>query len=519
MTMARNRTIPSTERFGSPRSKARAPLAAAALLIGAWLWLYRPVLSWLTMIYPRDDFRVNLIALVAAALLVAARARAGAWPGFSARPAWRPLPLALAAVGSVAYLLVERFLDVNILSAALFGLSTYGLLGLWLPPRAWWAGWPAVLLIVGTLPFGAHLQVFVGLPVRVATADLVAHALGAAGIAATSRDAILTLERSVARVDLPCSGVQGLWTGGLFFLAATWLDGRRIGVRWLGAAIVTGALLLVGNAGRVLALVVIGDVLDAPAFARLAHVPLGVLAFAAACATGAWLLRWVPRAGGAPDGDHGRVPTTPAAPRILALAGAVCVLALAYQPRPASALAPPLPEALWPTRLATTADPLTPEEQAWLARDGAERAERVRFAWPAPDGAITGSATVIASATWRAQHLPERCLEVYGLRLASVRSMAIAADFPLRVVALGDPGLGQPTRSAVYWFQSATRLTDDYAVRIAADLAPRPERWVLVALLFDGATDPASAPVAELAQALRVAIAASLKQPTSGGSS
>jgi len=511
------------------RRAARADRAALALLVMAWAWLYHPVFAWLAMIYPRDDFRVNLFALLAASALVAARARSGDWRGLALRPSWRASPLVVALGGACAYLASERLLDINILSAGLFVLSTYGLLGLWLPAAAWRAGWPAALLVAGTLPFGAHMQVFVGLPVRVATADAVARALAAAGVAAASTDAILTLERSVARVDLPCSGVQSLWTGGLFLLGATWLEHRRIGWRWLAVAAATALLLLAGNASRVLGLVVIGDVLGAPEMARLAHAPLGVLAFGAACAAAMWLLRCVPRldatAAGAIATSTTAAPThAPAGDRraghrTVALAGAVVVLALLYRPRPTAPAPLALPDDLWPRSLAVTPDPLSADEEAWLARDGAERAERIRFVWPEGSATLSGSATVVASATWRAQHLPERCLEVYGLRLASVRTAQVADGFPVRVVALSAAGAGQASRTAVYWFQSATRLTDDYATRIAADLAPKRERWVLVALLFDADVDPASSAARSLASALRASIARSLASSTHGGPS
>jgi exosortase O len=119
------------------------------------------------------------------------------------------------------YLVVERYLDINTLSACLFGLATYGLLGLWPEPRHWRQGLPAALLLIGALPFGEHMQTFVGFPMRILTAAIVRDGLAAAGVASVGLDTILVLENGVSQVDLPCSGVRSLWTGGLFLIAAT----------------------------------------------------------------------------------------------------------------------------------------------------------------------------------------------------------------------------------------------------------------------------------------------------------
>jgi len=91
-----------------------------------------------------------------------------------------------------------------------------------------------------------------------------------------------------------------------------------------------------------------------------------------------------------------------------------------------------------------------------------------------------------------------------------VRAAELVAGHPARVVALGDPALGQPARTALYWFQSPSRITGDYATRIAADLSPDKARWAMVAVLFDTAADPASPAVRALAAALREAVHAIL---------
>ena len=149
----------------------------------------------------------------------------------------------------------------------------------------------AALLLIGALPFGEHMQTFIGYPVRILTAGLVGDGLAALGVHSIGIDTILVFENGISQVDLPCSGVKSLWTGGLFLLAVTWIEGRPFNLRWLWVALVFAFLLLVNNLIRVAALVFIGQVMEWRLLAEMIHIPLGVLGFAIACAAAVWLLR------------------------------------------------------------------------------------------------------------------------------------------------------------------------------------------------------------------------------------
>lgn len=472
-----------------------------ALVAGLWLWLYRPVFDYLSIIFTREDFRTNQIVLILVAGLIAYQLRAQrVRPRLDMPPHWFSPAVVLALGGSVLFVLIERFLDVNTLSASVFGLATYGLLGLWMRPRAWRKGLPAALLVVGVLPFGEHMQTFIGYPMRILTASIVRDGLSAFGVPSIGVDTILVLENGVSQVDLPCSGVKSLWTGALFLIAATWIQNRAINLRWFGIAMVFGVLLFFANLARIGTLVVVGQVLGSRLAAEMLHVPLGVLGFVAACAAGVVMLRWVPALS-----EHGALEwPSPAQPRWLApvLAIGLAALTLAYAPRPVSGMTLATQEWSWPADLAIQSMPLEPDELAWFARDSAEAAERYRFTWRG----ITGSMILITSTTWRAHHRPERCFEVYGLALDDSSTLLVGPDFPVRSVALSKRGTAQ-TWSAAYWFQSGARVTDDYGTRIADDLALRPNRWVLVSILFDQKQDPQAAEVVSFYHALRATVA------------
>jgi len=509
-----------------------ARVGANAVIIGLWLWLFRPVFDYLAIIFSREDFRTNQLLLIGVILLIAAQVRKGRLrPRLDAAPHLFYPALILVIGGSALYLAVERFLDINTLSASLFGLASYGLLGLWMEPRRWRQGLPAALLLIGVLPFGEHMQTFVGYPMRILTAALVRDGLAAAGVSSISIDTILVLENGVSHIDLPCSGVKSLWTGMLFLIAVTWIDRHAFNHRWLLTALVFSGLLFATNLARVGALVIVGQVAGWRLVAEMLHVPLGVLGFIAACAAAVALLRWqrptgqdaantthnsntIPNTTDVDEpcnGDPARFgDTSPVTVRPVwlapALAMTILLMVFAYTPRPHTGLTQTAPAWAFPAGLVTEPMPLKPDEIDWLTRGGAESADRRRFEWRG----ITGSMILITSQTWRAQHRPERCFEVYGLSLDDSRTYLIAPDFPLRFVSLSY-GTGRASLSATYWFQSVDHTTDDYATRIWADLAPERDRWVLVTILFDGVYNPSTANLQAFYSALHDGVAHSIE--------
>jgi exosortase O len=486
------------------------PVLTAVGLAGLWLWLYRAVYGYLGTIFTREEFRTNQVVLVGVLALLVSQARKnrpapGLLSGLNAYPQLHPPALALALVGSALYLLVERFLDVNTFSATLFGLASYGMLGLWMQPARWRQGLPAALLLVGALPFGEHMQTFVGYPVRLLTAAIVRDGLAAAGVQSVGIDTILVFENGISQVDLPCSGVKSLWTGGLFFLAATWIDRRSLSLRWGIAALGFAILLLAANLGRVAVLVTVGQVAGWRLLAEMLHVPLGILGFTGACALSLLLLRRCGQAGLAAGAALPPVER----PRWLApaLGGAIALMALLYSGRPEAALPAAQPAWQFPPGLATEPWPLSEGERDWLLEAGVQAAERRRFAWRGQRGSLL----LVTSASWRAHHRPERCFQVYGLAVNEAHTGLAGPGFPVRLLSLGAatrPGAGnrQDLLAAAYWLQSADQTTDDYAARIWADLAPERQQWVLVTVLFDTPLDAGSADARALYLALHQAV-------------
>ena len=465
------------------------------LIWAAWGWLFRPIFPYLQYIFTKNDFRTNQVLLLLIVGLIGHQVyeRGLDVEGWGTRNVQvRRWPLFVAIGSAIVFLLIERFLAVNTLSAAFFALGGYGLLGLWISPTRWRHGLPAALLIVGTLPFSHHMQTFIGYPMRIATAAIVRDGLSIAGIGHVGIDTILILENGISHIDLPCSGVQSLWTGIMFLLAATWLEGKKVANGWWLVASALLILLFVSNLARVAILTITGSVYGWTLFAEMLHVPLGVFGFVLACAAALWLLRWVPsHSQEAPSPSRFAKPQREglgenASIRAILIAALFIGLSFIHTKR---ALAIPIhtaPERNFGETIQTENLPLKPYEEEMLTRDGAESAERLTF----QSGNLTGSMIIITSSTWRAHHSPERCFEVYGLAIDKSFTHLVDPTFPIRLVTLGEG-----TYTANYWFQSAETTTDDYATRIWDDLQRERDRWVLVSMIFDGEVDVNSAEV------------------------
>lgn len=487
--------------------------ATNGVILLLWLWLYSALFPYLKIIFSAENFRTNQVLLVAIIALIFMRVRS---EGVQLRlsrppqPVW--LPLTLALTGSLAYLLTERYLDVNTLATSLAGMASYGLLGLWMPARRWREGLPALLLLVGTLPFGDHLQTFVGYPMRIATAAIVGDGFHALGAPSLGIDTILVFENSVAQIDVPCSGVKSLWTGGLFFIAASWIERRPLNRRWLSVALLFGLLLFAANVARVGTLVAVGQLLHAPLAAEMLHVPLGVLGFILACAVAVWLLRLGSESRNRPDeAEPARSPVTTtvhrASPRLaLILIITITAMALLYTPRQPGGLGGQAPSWRFPTQWHTEPAPLGERAEAWLKEDGAESAERLRFEW----NGLSGSLLLITSRSWRAHHRPERCFEVYGLSVVDSGTHLVNGNLPVRMISLRE-GHDVDHYTATYWLQSAQMTTDDFGTRMWSDLSLRPRRWTLVSVLFDDTLDPNAPQVVAFYEALHDTVQAALE--------
>ena len=376
------------------------------LLLTCWLWLFAPIFPYLHVIFSRQDFRTNQIVLLGILILFGLQLRRQSSKITLDAPLnLYKLPLSLLLACAVLFWLSERWLDINVLSATLFVLGSYGLAGLWLNPARWRSGLPVALLLAGTLPINSHIQTFVGYPLRIGTAAIVRDGLAQFGVGSVGIDTIMVLENGMTHVDAPCSGVNSLWTGGMFLLVATWLEGKRLSWRWVSLALLLFGSLVLANVLRVAVLVVTGTVWHLPVVADMLHLPIGMLGFAGCCALALLLLRRLPEQG--PAIRPVQLSATPLRkPLALGLPALCAVLALTYQSSVRETTLQPAPAWPFAAQFQTTPNPLAGESWRWLEQDGAKAAERLTFSY----GDLSGSLLFVVSDNWHAHHNPRTLL-------------------------------------------------------------------------------------------------------------
>ena len=461
-----------------PDTSAWKGMVSTCLLVATWLCVNIPSLQWLFHSFKQaSHFNLILISLAIAVLLVQAvrHHRVEIYTTLTLRP----YPLLLMLGSAVSAIALQWLVDIEQISVILFALGTYGLCGLFIQPATWHKGLPAASLVACVLPFCDQFGTGLGFPVRVLTARAVEQVLSIWHIAAVSSYDIIVLENGIAHVDLPCSGLRSLWTGTLFLLGATWLEGRQIGTRWL--LVWTSSLLLqvLANMVRVLILVVITHVLKQPIYAQILHVPLGLLGFICACA-----LTWVMLQGVTKSKEPDAVKSNEQLnnPKLLQVL-LVILITLALIPQVRHPQEEPLSIASlkWPSLMVSERVPFTEAEKSFFDSASSAVSEKRRFVLDK----LSGSILLVSSTSWGSYHSPELCYVGSGLKVDRSQRKWLTPNVPARWLSLQDGKL-----SATYWFQSPGQTTDDFLSRLWSQVTRRQKTWVMVSVLFDSFKSP-----------------------------
>ena len=200
-------------------------ILSVCAIVGSWLYLNRSVLNWLAQTLQEISVFNGLMLGARGLLLLGLGVHYRHQIQFSA-PALRTVPLALMLGCGVGAIATRWLVALEQLPVVLFILDTYGMLGLCLAPATWRKGLPVGAAIACLFPFGVQFSTGVGAPARVLTAHVVEFVLKLWHVPAISTEDIILLDTGVAYVDSPCNGLKSMWTGTLFLLAATWLEGR-----------------------------------------------------------------------------------------------------------------------------------------------------------------------------------------------------------------------------------------------------------------------------------------------------
>jgi exosortase O len=471
----------SEKSFATPFEKSIAqpwfPTLNRYLLLGAWLYAHLATLTWLwRSLKSTSPSTLWLLAIGCVGVLILAVRNRHA---FAPNPVLRFWPLVMMGSAGIGAIGSRWIWDLPQVSVFLFAIGSYGLCGLFLAPIVWRRSVWLTLLIACILPFSSQAGSGLGLPLRLLTAQTVEQLLNAWQITAVSSHDVILLENGIAQVDLPCSGVKSLWTGTLLLLAATGLEQRRLGIRWLLTCALNAGLLIAANLLRVLVLVLVADVMGLPAYAQMLHLPLGVVGFIVAAGITWAVLQTVPRMTEPSPNlevreDLRSVGSSMRGQSLLLSAiVALGVLAPLHLPVPS-----PLKTFQPPAAIAAQSVALTPVEQEFFNQTENTIAQKWRFA----SGNLTGSLLVVTSQNWAAFHAPELCLVAAGIPVDRMESRQLTPAIPARWLTVQ-----RGSQSATYWLQSSRQTTDNFLSRFWDYLVHRDRTWTLVSILFDQA--------------------------------
>ena len=437
-------------------------------ILGLTLYLFSSPIEWFSRQLVSDPFNGLILLILPIVWLL--RPEAGLQ--FRA-PQYSLAPGILFFVTVISYLANENYLAVHIFSAALLIGAIYSLIGLVLPSAQWRVLFLPACLLVFVLPFGGYLDIYLGFPLRLLCADLSGELLRALGFSSLSSESIILIEEKAANVDLACSGIKGIWAGGIFYLLLGMIEAHRVSWRWFAIGVGFFSCLLAANVLRIVLLVLLGLVADFPQLAELLHACMGLLGFSVSCVL-AWAALRLTRQEVESECEgaehHGRHTSLMSA---VFIGGLLLALSL-LQPYSAGEATEPLVFSL-ATELQPADIPLTQFERDFFTSNQAS-VNKYRFNY---DG-LTGSALVVNSRYWKAQHEPHNCYLGQGYSLGYEGAWLLGNGSAVRFLQVDNA-----TRTAVYWFQSVDRITPDYSARVLSGVLEPKQTWLMISILLD----------------------------------
>lgn len=387
------------------------------------------------------------------------------------------LPSLVCILSMIFYNVSQRYLMISHIEAALFFSGMYGLSGFVVSYYNWKRNSFVLILLVLSLPFSTHLNSFIGFPLRLFEVQIVGNIYSAFTSCQFTDNTILLIENELTHIDLPCSGVKGLWAGLFFLIVLTWIEKKRLSPALILFSALFGTSLLLGNIVRISGLVFFHSIIEKPELASQLHVPLGLVLFAIPC-TGVLLLfkhtNFIPdcKINTYSEFDTQRLPV-----KLLMICALVLVMC-SFLPTPLKVsdsefhlTIPALPPECNAEKMSLSA-----KEKIFFHSLDNTIAQKYHFDFHS----LQGSLLLISSPYRRAHHNPMDCLQGNGHRLNRIETLKLGKDFYVRYVTLNDD-----ETTATYWFQSPTLSTPELAGRIWYDLTGREKKWLLVSIVFE----------------------------------
>jgi len=497
-----NRPLPHTTRMGRVSQALWINIILSALMFVFIVLLFHPVFEWAWHQVARQDRQYHILVSILFIGLCAFRLYQEKRTLHFARPNTCATLLVFAVCA--AYLFNQLYLQLNAVSVALFLLFCFALLGHFVSATAWRSCLQPMLLAMLVLPFEGYLDIFLGFPMRLLSAEVAAGVLHGLNITTVSTDTVLLIDNRAAIVDIDCSGIKGFWLGSVFFCAITWIERYRLNPRWFLIAALALCLLFAGNVVRIVALVVLDLVLNRAALAQLLHESLGLISFAAVLFLSWQLLRLfgsrheharriARNEAKQGHGTSGLSVTTGILSVVLLAFGLVQSTHVESAQKSTKSVGA---ESVWNIEFASerfTAQALNSIEQKFYTDNGA-KAFKFTGSVESLSREYEASVLVVFSSHWKSQHIPEHCYVAQGYGIVSSQVLklgesAVPEHASFRQLQLVKNRSESPVTQSFtsdYWFQSANATTVNYSRRVLSQIANPGVPWAMVSVLWHG---------------------------------
>lgn len=430
-----------------------------------WLFISAPYLLWFFNFLPLHfDLLHGFVALLVLALAIHKLRNKKPNP---LSKTMHPLAVVFCLVGLAGILFIRTQASIRIFgfSSALFLL--YGLLNPLMGDRTWKQGIFPFILLLMTLPFGRHFDVFVGYPLRMAMVSMVNTSLSPFFPDMESYQGILVMENRASFVDMDCSGLRGLWVSWLIFLTLSWLEGIGRKLSWFLAFLLFSTWILLGNFIRIFLLIMIHTVWDKPEFDSLIHQSISLFFLLSACY---FAFIWLRR-------RKTEVPVVSLEERkmsaLMPLVLVSCMMVLVtFTPvsttrkaehQDLSSLIKGLEEAGWQEKA------LSPIEIQVFSR---EAVQSLKFEKDSLE------VIFVFDGDWNSQHKPELCYESAGIRLKEFSTHLLFPGLSIREILFEN----QKAR-AWYWFQQGDLCTSDFGEKVWTQVRGGNQKWTMISIL------------------------------------
>jgi len=485
---------------------SRKEIIIGIVIIVCWLVLFYRSIGWFgqTLISNYSLTNLVLLGLILFALAKTINRQQAAGLHFK----FRYLPFLLLLFSIPLYYYIENRIYINILSAVVCFLSAYGLAGFFIPVSAWRKGIIPGILLILTLPFGTHLDIYFGFPLRLHAAETVIKVLSLFDISGISKETIITIENRSAEVNTSCSGMNGLWTCWVFFLVLTWIEKRKTGLQWAVYFMLINLLIYGFNLFRICLLVTLETVLVWQDVANVIHIPLGLAGFVLSCLItwGLMILFWKKETGKeVAVAENSSIAGLSRSQMVLTgiLSASMLFTSFIFSEEIRKTVSD-ASVFQWPDLPGFEETGLSEGEKISFLKEGAY-GRKFRFHHQGQQG----SCLIVSGNGWRGHHPPDLCIQAAGFSIEKAETYLVKPDFPVQMLYLKDT-----PRKACYWFQSSGKITQDHASRVWDALKGGNQDWVMVSIIFDNTDNRLPASVQPVLLELQTAIQTQLNTHT-----